>query len=656
MEGRRELNFCCNEDNDLYRVVRESCAACRRFDDPRSAVESASPGGCVLILADDYPVPSVRVDQALLDAAAAKDLRLYIEYPASVPGVEFEEPCAATCERVVVTSDAFGPTLERDSILALHSCWFLPTAADGPMMSLAGVAGYRKTPFPLPANAHPLLFELPGRKALVATSKLSSFVTGRYAPTCAWKATWGHILGWLTRSETAPELSWESTVTVQARPNEPLPETAETDALRRCIRWFGDEMLHGDDRGVMEGFTSVIDRRGRQQHQTIWRNDCMAEGAMLMAWKWSMDSDPSARRAACRILDSLWTSPDCVQTDPESPVYGLVNWNPKNPVFYGDDAARAIMPTLAAAGLTGEEKWDEHVLRCLLANMRTTGSLGFRSWRLDYPISFTEGRGWQHYYNEETINYQPHYQAYLWASLLWGYALTGYKGFFERTVNAIGMTMDAYPNWRWTNGLTQELARMMLPLAFLVRIEDTPRHREWLFKIAGELLSHMQPCGAIREHLGPIENGDFPPALSNEIYGTGEAPVIQQNGDAACDLLYTTNFAFLGLHEAAAATGDPDLRKAEDLLADFLCRVQVKSSAHPYLEGAWMRSFDFDLWEHWGSSGDHGWGAWSIESGWTNTWISATLAMRQTGATLFDLTISDRLKAKFAPILKEMMG
>ena len=33
--------------------------------------------------------------------------------------------------------------------------------------------------------------------------------------------------------------------------------------------------------------------------------------------------------------------------------------------------------------------------------------------------------------------------------------------------------MKAYPEeWHWTNGLQQERARMILPLAWLLRVED----------------------------------------------------------------------------------------------------------------------------------------------------------------------------------------
>ncbi|MGI6611065.1 MAG: hypothetical protein ACOX4G_11215 [Limnochordia bacterium] len=323
--------------------------------------------------------------------------------------------------------------------------------------------------------------------------------------------------------------------------------------------------------------------------------------------------------------------------------------------FYGDDTARVLLSTLTAARLLDENRWDEHALRCLLANLRTTGTLGFRRNRIDLRNFPADSDGWRQFYNEEWVSYAPHYQAYLWAAYLWAYALTGFEGFLTRTKNALAMTMDVYPKWRWTNGITQEMARMLLPLAFLVRIEDTAEHRGWLQRIADDLLACMQPCGAIREQMGPKETGVYPSPSSNEAYGTNEASVIQENGDPACDLLYATNYAFLGLHEAAAATKSPALQEAADKLTQFLLRIQVRSMAHPYLDGAWMRSFDYELWEYWGSSADQGWGAWCVESGWTNAWIAAVLAMRARGETLFSLEKAERLQALCPRLISEMM-
>ncbi|MBN1583800.1 MAG: hypothetical protein JXA89_24045, partial [Anaerolineae bacterium] len=334
--------------------------------------------------------------------------------------------------------------------------------------------------------------------------------------------------------------------------------------------------------------------------------------------------------------------------------------------FYGDDNARVIVPTLAARSLLADRRWDERVFRCLLANLRTTGILGFRRDRIDYEQLVGHEQdassGWAAFGREETISYAPHYQAYLWAAYLLAYALTGYDPFLQKPKHAMQMTMAVYPAWRWTNGFTQEMARMLLPLAFLLRIEDTAEHRVWLQRIADDLLAQMQRCGAIREQLGPLETGAYPPPQSNEAYSTAEASLIQSNGDPACDLLYTTNYAFLGLHEAAAAAKSVGwlpmadaAHTAEGRLADFLCRIQVRSEAHPYLDGVWMRSFDYERWEYWGSSADLGWGAWCVESGWTNTWIATVLAMRQLDRSLFDVVSKQQVAVPFSQLLAEMM-
>jgi hypothetical protein len=107
--------------------------------------------------------------------------------------------------------------------------------------------------------------------------------------------------------------------------------------------------------------------------------------------------------------------------------------------------------------------------------------------------------------------------------------------------------------------------------------------------------------------------------------------------------LYTSNFAFVGLHEAAAATGEPVFCEAEQRLAEFLCRIQVRSETHPELDGAWFRAFEFTRWDYWASNADAGWGAWSIESGWTQAWITTVLALRQMRTSLWDLTAHSRI-------------
>ncbi|MBN1641892.1 MAG: hypothetical protein JXA09_11720 [Anaerolineae bacterium] len=698
----RSVLFCCSPDNDLFALLARLGAPQARYDHLEDAVAAAPEGAGVLALADDYPRLSPGLSESTAQRVAAKGLRLYVEYPASAPGIVLGPPQPTQWERLVVSSGFFEPELARGAILAQHGCWFLrlgvsAAAQEGhalwapeggdcdapmtgpravgdeaevagrapdvlqtgtlPLLAIARVAGYDRAVYGLPPDAQPVLLALPGCPVLLAGTSLSRFVRARYGPQLAWRVIWERLLTWLDPGAELPALVWTPTVRVQAGPEAPFTAQDERRAFDRALGWFREQVVYSIDwkKGAIEGFESAIDHEGRQKRRPWSRGDCTAETGMVLAHHWSLTKDPDSRLLATQILDYVWSAPDYLQGDPGSPAYGLSNWYERGPVFYGDDNARVVIPTLVSGQLLADDRWDVHALRCLLANLRTTGRLGFRRNRIDLRDLVEQERGWALFYDEETLSYAPHYQAYLWAAYLLAYALTGFGGFRDRTLTAIRMTMDIYPRWRWTNGLTQEMARMLLPLAFLVRIEDTVEHRGWLAQVSTDLLAHMQPCGAIREALGPAESGRYGPPASNGAYGTTEAPLIQANGDPACDLLYTANYALVGLHEAAAATGERRLHEAEGRLARFLGRIQVRSESHPYLDGAWMRSFDYERWEYWGSSADAGWGAWCVESGWTNTWIASVLAMRQRGQNLFDLATGRALRVDVGALVSEML-
>lgn len=664
------LTFCCEPDNDLYQVLG---APPTRFAAPQEAIERAPEGGAALILAAGYPERPTPVDPGLFQLAAEKGLRLYLEYPAALPGLQVGAPQATRWERGVAASDWFGPDLPPMRILAIHDCHYVPVVSPKPHIVVARVAGFDRAVFGLPDNAQPILFELPGGEALVATTKLSQFVTARYAPTADWRTIWQRILGWLTRGQASIDLEWTPTVRPAYGPTRPLPDRAEAHAARRGLAWFrqsgllatesldrelaagvtvAPRLLGDGSHGIREGMGSSIRCDGSQEIMGIKRSDCNGESAMALAFQAALEGDPRSGEIAANILD-YWYSRSIAQqgvrADPSHPCFGLVAWGISDwlweKAYYGDDNARLLLGTIAAGSLLKTDRWDDATLRCLLANLRTTGRNGFRLDRID--IENLEANGWRHFYEAATVSYAPHYQAYLWACYLWAYRATGYGLFLDRARKAIAMTMAAYPDrWRWTNGIAQERARMLLPLAWLVRLEDTPEHRGWLRRIATDLLALQQPCGAIREQLGKPGLGAYGPPQSNEAYGTNEATLMQEDGDPVCDLLYTTNFAFIGLHEAAAATGEPLYAEAAGRLADFLCRIQIRSETHPELDGGWFRGFDFHRWEYWGSSADAGWGVWCIESGWTQGWIASVFALREMGTSLWELTSDHDLRAR----------
>lgn len=682
------LILVCRPDNDLCRILTDNGVPFHRAASAREAVDVAPEGSGVLMLADGYPEEATPVDFAALDRARAKNQRVYLEFPDALPGMDVGDVRGVAWERAVVASDVFG-RLEKGRILMIHGCRFVDVQCEQPHIVLARVAGFDRAVYGLPDQTYPILFEHPRGGLLVATTKLSQVQTARYAPAEAWQTIWQWILSCVTGTDQGA-LTWAATVRPAFQKGEPLPENAEMLAIRRGVQWFEKARLFvhpdwqveadrrvvefpdgtgvgpdadwpvGDGRcGMIEGASSRIHPDGSQDWRYFLRNDCMGETAMALAFGHVLHRDARMRTLACHLNDFIYVLSDFAggpRANPNSPSYGLVRWTNADGdgVYYGDDNARSMLGTMAVSALLKESRWSASLLRCLLANLRTTGPQGFRSNRLTEAV--LQEKGWRHFWTAARTNIAPHYECWLWACFLWAYEQTGFQPFLDRPRTALRMTMGAYPDgWRWTNGFQQERARMLLPLSFLVRVDDVPEHRRWLRMVAEDLLVFQDGCGAIREELGVVDRGSYGAPKTNEAYGTAEAPLIQENGDPLCDLLYTTNFAFMGLHEAAAATGDSFYKEAEDRLAEFLCRIQVTSDTRPELDGAWFRAFDFGRWDYWASNADLGWGAWSIESGWTQGWIAAVLALRQMNACFWDVTKTDDLRPHLEGCVAEML-
>ena len=309
--------------------------------------------------------------------------------------------------------------------------------------------------------------------------------------------------------------------------------------------------------GVMEGFDAKIFADGTQPVRWWNRNDCNGETAGAMAAAGVALQNPTYLKTAGNIGDWLYFRSRMSlgdRADPKHPAYGLIGWNDTPQycgpgsmdgyaVYYGDDNARSMLGMMLAAAMLKTDRYDERLLKCLLANLRISGQRGFQPDRLDQgPL---EKAGWRHFFHDRNASYSPHYQATMWACYLWAYRQTGFDLFLQRAKTAIGMTMAAYPDrWVWMNGIQQERAKMLLALAWLVRVEDTPEHRAWLRRMAGTCWpARIRAEPSARRSARPERQGCPPPA-SNEAYGTAEAPLIQSNADAASDLLYTCNFAF----------------------------------------------------------------------------------------------------------------
>lgn len=668
------LYFSGNDKNDLYLLLKQENIAVERFDTPEEAIKEATIGTGVIITSQNYPDTPVRISNDLYEMAKNKHLRLYVEFIDKYPGIEIEKDLyIGKLERGIISSSFFKPDLQEMALLGLNDCHIYKSTVQKPLISYAKVAGFDRAEFGLSdTEVYPLLFK--DKNTIVALSCLTNFKTARYSPNDSWKIVWTKLVSWLIGKNNVVLSSWASDPQPYYSKESPLAFDARKVSVRKGVEWLfnGKFLIHpswkkwalemqgdgtapfgppvGQDKlsgngseGVLEGHASTIYYDGSEQYRYWVRNDVQGEVAFLLASAANLLKDNKYAYVSENIIDYMFYKSKFLEgprTDKNCASYGLLGWSDTHPyVFYNDDNARSILGVIGASAYLKNERWNRFFVECILANLRTSSKQGFQGGRLEEAQILANG--WKFYNERDLINPHPHFESWMWACYLWLYDKTGYKPLLEKAKSAITLTMNAYPDdWKWTNGIQQERARMILPLAWLIQVEDTPLHREWLDKIVSKLLENQDESGAIREELGSTNSGMFGGSKSNRDYGLHEAPLIARNGDPVADMLYTCNFAFFALNEAAHATGNEEYKKAVNKLADFLIRIQVKSEKHKELDGAWFRAFDYNRWDYWASNADAGWGAWSTLTGWIQSWIIGTQVLVEHNQSYWKMTRS----------------
>jgi hypothetical protein len=682
-----EIYVCgLGEGNDLIKLLYDEGAKVKEYESPESALEKAKPGSAVLLLAGDYPEKPLIISEDSFNIIEEKGLRVYAEF-ADVPalrlrsgtgksgsgtggdGIELKE---IGVERIVVTKP-LGDSLKPMDLLTINRAVYLKTEAADPLMVIARVAGFDSAVFGLEDTPSSPLVYKPSDHIWISTSKLSDFAHLRLIPERKWQPFWETVISDLTGRKVTFK-NWPTLIAPAYSENAKLPKDARKQAVQKGIEWFfnGHFLIHQDWKeswimkyigdgtmpvgpelpddaptgdgtlGVLEGHCSAIYKDGHQAYRYWIRDDIQGESSMAFAIAGELLGNQEYKAIAERLSDySFKEFQDGPRSDPESPTYGLLGWAYTHKwVYYGDDNARSILGSILAGKVLGTDKWEKNLNAAIEANFNTTGKNGFRGPRLHEQD--IQKNGLDYYRNGELINPHPHFESWLWACYLWQYANTGDRKYFEKAEKGISLTMAAYPDgWSWTNGIQQERARMVLPLAWLYRVDPTEEHKAWIDRITSDIAKNQVGCGAIREELGDPSKGSFGAERSNDDYGRNEAPLIFHNGDPVADMLYTSNFAVFALNEAACATGDPAIRKMADDLGEFLVRIQARSDERKNVDGAWFRAFNYRDWDYWASNADAGWGAQSTLTGWIQSWIITTLALMEEGTSYWDLTLGE---------------
>ncbi|MCK5834979.1 MAG: discoidin domain-containing protein [Lentisphaeria bacterium] len=678
---RKDVHIYSKQKNDLCVYLQgDAKLNCLIYSDVNKLLSKAKTGDSILILAKNYPLKKVDLPKDFYTTVKRKKLKAFVEFPNTIGTEQTGKISRTHKERMVVSSDKFGLVLPKMTILDAGMFSYVPVKERTAEIRAAKVAGFDIAQYGLKNTRNfPVLFDHDG--VIVCSTKISDFNKSRYSPIHKWKSMIKVLLQKLDLANNSTKVDWTSIVRPSFSKDAVLNSKAYSTAIQRGADWYidGRMLIHpswkdhwwkyckknppvgppmdltlpsGDGSlGVIEGHCTDLNVDGSQKMRYWLRADCVSETAMTLAMAQKFKQNGSKeRKIANNLLKFLFKS-DTFHTPASqtlgSSAYGLMGWaNTHKYVYYGDDNARVILGSILATQALGDAEWNEDIVKLIIANFLTTGANGFRRGSFHESKHLTN-RTLKQLQARTLINPHPHFESWLWSTYLWLYDKTGQQELLDLTKKAISITMEHYPNrWKWTNGIQQERARMILPLAWLVRVEDTPLHRKWLNMVVSELLKSQVACGAIREEIG-TSGGQYGPPKNNAKYGTAEAPIIFKNGQPVADMLYTSNFAFFALNEAAAATKNPVYQKAVDKLADFLVRIQTKADNRADLDGTWFRAFEYKNWEFYGTNGDHGWGAWGTLTGWTQSFITTTLALKQMKTSFWDYTDKRKVKKVF---------
>jgi hypothetical protein len=668
--------FCGSVDNNLYGLLQGQGFTIKAYDNLTDVLNAAKSGDKVFVVADRYPAERVQISAADYKTVKDKKIRLFVEYPSYIPDMKLSEVYEGKLERGVVTSDFFGKGLPAMSILGINGCHVIPVEVKDPLISFAKIAGFDNAQFGLKdTKTYPLLFRI-NDNVMISATRLSDFKTARFGPGDSWKSVWESVLQWMTKDKKFAIRNWNTDPYPAYAATAQLPANALLQSIDKGTKWLwnarlfihpswekeiakyqpanGDpnlffgppvskDWLIGDgSRGIMEGHASSISYDGSQEYRYFIRGDVQGESALLLASAGKLLNDKQYTETAEKILDYLFYTSGFrggVRDDKSNSSYGMISWaNSHLGTYFNDDNARCILGVIGASAYMNNDRWNLKIVETILANLRTSSKQGFISNALsDKEL---DANSWKYYNERDYINLHPHFESWIWACYLWLYDKTGYKPLLDKAKSGISIMMDGYPDkWLSQNGIQQERARMILPLAWLVRVEDTPQHRQWLDTMVSKLLEYQDECGAIREELGNSSSDKNKILVtSNDAYGKNEAPLIAVNGDPVSDMLYTCNFGFFALNEAAKATKNPQYETAVTKLSDFLTRIQVRSDNHIDIDGAWFRAFDYQRWDYWASNADNGWGAWSTLTGWIQSWIVGTQGMVYQNKSYWDIT------------------
>ncbi len=441
---------------------------------------------------------------------------------------------------------------------------------------------------------------------LICAFRLCNFRRAMLAPRKSWEAVITHVVSFLAGE--CVELQFPAPVCEHAD-NAAVSSPADvTAAVQKGLAWFERAKIlqKNGKAGVLEGLSHhIYAKDGTRIWQKIVRTDCSAEtgGAYLLDWMLNGNKKSLER---FENLEDFCFGPMQVK---EGKFKGMVRWsNVAWMCCYQDDVARVMLPTLFCQNFVkGGSRHFEDVIDACRFLVSTTGKSGVRVSRTD-AIKLTDEK-WRELRETESGIPCAHHNAYYHAALILCARAGGPAEFLEVAERGLSTLMSLYPDTLRETSETEEMCRLIFPLAALYEVTKKEEHKAWLYRVAKDLERVKHETGGYCEW----DTGYKANCARRE---NGECALLAENGDPVADLLYSNNWLPLGFAYAYFATGDRVFYDKWLGIARFLLSAQIHSEEHS-VDGAWARAFDLSRREIHGIPHDVGWAPCCVESGWT---------------------------------------
>lgn len=189
--------------------------------------------------------------------------------------------------------------------------------------------------------------------------------------------------------------------------------------------------------------------------------------------------------------------------------------------YYSDDNARVNMGGLAAAALLDHDGYDPELAKGALALLRTTGPDGYRPMTI-HGTELPKLDSWKNFFakNSKSPSENPHYIAQMWALFLLWHRISGVELFKTQALKGIGDYMSTVYcgcrnkplcdcKWEVTETITEEQIRVLLPLAWRVRIDNSTVNRDQLRGVWQDLKAAWveKDAWGVGTCVFPLQNG-----------------------------------------------------------------------------------------------------------------------------------------------------